>query len=52
MIPNNTIYTNDDTWEQVVKMASPGIRKMKVINVAFVLPVLVSIYLTHHLCSS
>ena len=52
VIPNNEIYTNDDTWEKVVKMVSPGIRKMKVITVAFVLPVLLSIYLTHHLYSS
>ena len=30
----NTAYMDDYTWEKVVKVVSPGIRKMKVSNVA------------------
>ena len=39
----------DDTWVKVVKMAAPGIRKMKVGDVACVLPILLSLYLNIHL---
>ena len=32
--PNKSAYMDDNTWEKVVKVVAPGIRKMKVINVA------------------
>ena len=41
---------DNETWEEVVKWVSPGIRIMKVIIVTCVFPVLLSIYLTIHLC--
>ena len=40
---------DDETWANVVKVLSPGIRKMMVINVAYALPILFSIYLTIHI---
>ena len=43
---------DDETWAKVVKVASPGIRKMKASNVSCVLPILLSIYLTLHICPS
>ena len=46
------IYMDDKTWENVVKVVAPGNRKMKLINVAFVLPNLFSIYITIHICTS
>ena len=52
MIPNKSSYMDDDTWEKLVKVAAPGIRKMKVSNVACVSPILFSIYLTIHLYPS
>ena len=52
MIPNKALYMDDETWEKVVKLVAPDIRKMKVSNVACVFPILFSIYLTIHLCSS
>ena len=33
VIPNKTAYIDDDTWAKGVKVVSPGIRKMAVINV-------------------
>ena len=36
VIPDRSVYMDDDTWEKVVKVVSPGIRKMLTINVAFV----------------
>ena len=42
---------DDETWENVVKLAVPVIRKIKVRNVACVLPILFTIYLTIHLCT-
>ena len=36
VIPNKSAYTDDETWEKVVKVVSPGIRKMAVRNVDFV----------------
>ena len=36
VIPNKAAYTDDETWEKVVKVVSPGIRKMAVRNVDFV----------------
>ena len=50
VIPNKPAYMDDDTWAKVVKVVTPGIRKMKVINVAYVFPNLFSVYLTIHLC--
>ena len=43
---------DDETWTKVVKVVAPGIIKMKVSNVACVFPILLSIYLTLHLCPS
>ena len=52
VIPNKALYIDYETWEKVVKVVAPGIRKMKLINVACVFPILFSIYLTIHLCPS
>ena len=52
VIPNKASYMDDETWAKVVKLVAPGIRKMAVINVAFVSSILFSTYLTLHLCSS
>ena len=52
VIPNKAAYMDDETWEKVVKVVAPGIRKMAVSNVAFVCSILFSTYLTLHLCSS
>ena len=43
---------DDGTWDKVDKLLSPGIRKVKVSNVACVLPALFSVYLTLHICTS
>ena len=51
VIPNKAAYMDDETWEKVVKVVSPGIRKMEVRNVAFVCSILFSTYLTLHICS-
>ena len=40
---------DDETWENLVKVLVPGIRKIKVINVACVLPILFSMYLIIHI---
>ena len=37
VIPNKEEYMDDNTWEKVVKVVFPGIRKMVVNNVAFFL---------------
>ena len=39
MIPNKSAYMDDDTWVKVTKVVAPGIRKMKVSNVACMLPI-------------
>ena len=52
MIPNKAEYINDESWSNVVKLVAPGIRKMKGSNFACVFPILFSIYLTIHICSS
>ena len=52
VIPNKAEYMYDETWVKVVKVVAPGIRKMKVSNVACVFPILFSIYITFHLCPS
>ena len=36
VIPNKEAYMDDETWEKVVKVVAPVIRKMAVINVACV----------------
>ena len=36
VIPNKAAYMDDETWAKLVKMVAPGIRKMKVSNVACV----------------
>ena len=43
VILNKAAYTDDETWAKVVKVVAPGIRKIKVINVAYVLTILFSI---------
>ena len=40
----------DDTWAKMMKVVVPGIRNIKVGNVAFIFPVLFSIYQTLQLC--
>ena len=50
VIPNKEAYMDDETWAKVLKVVAPGIRKMAVINVAFVFSILFSTYLTLHLC--
>ena len=52
VIPNKTSYLDDETWEKVVKLVAPGISKSNVSDVACVFPILFSVYLTLHLCSS
>ena len=42
---------DDKTWEKVVKLVDPSIRKMAVRNVDFVCSILFYTYLTLHLCS-
>ena len=51
VIPNKAAYMDDETWAKVVKLVSPGIRKMAVINVAFVCSISSSTYLTLHTCT-
>ena len=43
---------NDETWEMVLKLVAPGIRKMMVSCVVCVFPILFSIHLILHLCPS
>ena len=52
VIPNKSAYMDDYTWEKVVKVVAPGIRKMKVKYVAYVLSSLFSIHLTTHIWPS
>ena len=52
VIPNKAAYMDDKTWEKVVKVVAPGIRKMAVRNVAFFCSILFSTYLTIHICLS
>ena len=49
VITNKSAYMDDKTWVKVVKVVAPGIRKMAVINVAFVFSILFSTYLNLHL---
>ena len=41
---------DDGTWKKVARVVSPRIRKMRVIDFAFVFPILLSIYLTLRIC--
>ena len=50
VIPNKAEYMDDKTWENVVKVVAPGIRKMAVSNVDFVCSILFSTYLTLNIC--
>ena len=43
---------DDETYTRVVKVVAPGNRKTKVRNVACVLPIFFSTYLTIHTCHS
>ena len=52
VIPNKAAYMDEKTWAKVVKVVDPGIRKMAASNVAFVCSILLSTYLTLHLCYS
>ena len=52
VIPNKVAYMDDETWMKVVKVVAPGIRKIKVSNVACVFPILFSVYLTIHIFPS
>ena len=52
VIPNKSAYLYGDTWEKVVKVVAPAIRKMRVMNVTCGLTILFSIYLTPHICPS
>ena len=52
VIPNKAAYMDDETWEKVMKVVTPGIIKIKVSNVDYVLPILFSVYLTLHICPS
>ena len=51
-IPNKAAYMDDETWEKVVKLADPVIRKKKVRNVACVFHILFYIPLTLRLYPS
>ena len=39
VIPNKAEYNDDETWLNLLKMLASGIRKMKVSNVAYLLPI-------------
>ena len=52
VIRNKSACMNDDTWGKLVKLLAPGIRKMKVSNFASVFPILLSPYLSIHICPS
>ena len=51
-ITNKGSYIYDETWENLVKLVSPGIINMKVINIACVLPIFLYTYITIHICHS
>ena len=52
VFPNKASYMDYETLEKVMKVVAPGIRKMKVINVACIFTILFSIYLTLRICPS
>ena len=43
---------DDETCVKLVKVVAPGIRKIKVSNVACVFTILFCVYLTLHICPS
>ena len=49
VIANKATYTDDKTWEKLVKVVSPGIRKFYLKSAVCVLPILFYIYLNPHL---
>ena len=51
VIPNKTAYMDDETWSKVVKVVAPGIKKIKVGNLACFFLILFYIYLTIHICT-
>ena len=50
MIIDKPEYMDDETREKVMKVLAPDIIKMKMRNFACVLPILLSVYLTLHIC--
>ena len=52
VIPKKSAYMDDKTGEKLVKVVAPGIRNSKASNVAGVLTILLSIYLTIYSCIS
>ena len=52
VIPDKAAYMDYKTWENVVKVVAPGIIKIKMSNVVCDFPILFSIYLTFHICTS
>ena len=52
VITNKAAYMDYYTWDTVMKVVAPSIRKIRVSNVACVFPILFSIYLTIHICPS
>ena len=47
VIPDKAAYVDDETWDKVVKVVAPGIRKIKASNGACIFPILLSVYLTN-----
>ena len=52
VIPSKASYIDEENWAKVMKLVAPGIRKIKVSNVACVFPILFYLYLTIHFCPS
>ena len=52
MIKNKSAYLDGVSWVKVVKVVAPVIRKKKVHNVTYVLPILFYIYITPHIYPS
>ena len=52
VIPKKAAYMDGETWEKVMKLVAPGIRKMVVSNVDFGCSIFFSTYITAHLCPS
>ena len=50
VIPKKATHMDDETWAKVVTVVAPGIIRMKVGNVACAFIIILSIYLTLHLC--
>ena len=52
VISNKSSYLDDETWAKMAKVVSPFVRKMKVINVDCVFPIVIAIYIHLHICTS